>query len=114
MAGHVLLDDPIFREVMRLHACECRIESGSLPGCSVGDVVEIDIADDEYVFSNPDGVRVASVSIASTEEEQDVSGWVSLRNPSISVTLSPTDRLLAAARSYMSGQGLWHSGSPTT
>ena len=83
MERHVLLDDPGYRELMALHACEWRVELGALPGCSVGDVVEIDIgAEDEYTFWKPDGVRVASLPIAATEEERDsLSGWVSLHNP---------------------------------
>ncbi|MGO9179518.1 MAG: hypothetical protein ACLQBX_18155 [Candidatus Limnocylindrales bacterium] len=79
----MLLDDPGCRELMALHDCEWRVESGALPGVSVGDVVEIDIgAEDEYTFWKPDGVRVASLPIAATEEERDsISGRVSLHNP---------------------------------
>ena len=98
MPRHVLLDDPGYRELMALHACEWRVESGSLPGLSVGDLVEIDIGtEDEYTFWKADGVRVASLPIASTEEEKNsLSGWVSLRNRAagISVSLSPSDRFI--------------------
>ncbi len=101
----MLRDEPGSRDVMRMHAFECRVAPGSLPGLSVGDLVEVDIADDEYTFSKPDGVRVASVPIASTEEEKDLSGWVTLRNPAagITVTLSPTDKLAAAWASVIEG-----------
>jgi hypothetical protein len=94
MERHVLRDDPAYRELMALHACEWRVESGSLPGTSVGDLVDIEIAEDDYTFWKPDGVRVATLPIAATEEErEDTSGWVLLHNRAagISVTLSPSD-----------------------
>ena len=82
---------------MALHACEWRVESGSLPGVSVGDFIDIEVAEDDYTFWKPDGMRVAILPIASTEEERDdTSGWVSLRNSTaaISVTLSPSDAFI--------------------
>jgi hypothetical protein len=98
MPRHVLLDDPGYRELMALHACEWRVESGSLPGASVGELVDIEIAQEaEYTFWKPDRVRVATLPIAGTEEEKDdTSGWVSLRNSTagISLTLSPSDTFI--------------------
>jgi len=97
MPRHVLRDDPGYRELMALHACEWRVESGSLPGISVGDLVEIEIAEDDYTFWKPDGVRVTTLPVASTEEERDdTSGWVALRNSTagISVWLSPSDTFI--------------------
>jgi hypothetical protein len=82
---------------MALHACEWRVESGSLPGASVGDLIDIEIAEEDYTFWRPDGVRVTTLPIASTEEEKDdTSGWLSLRNPTagISLTLSPSDTFI--------------------
>jgi hypothetical protein len=97
MQGPVLRDDPAYRELMALHACEWRVESGALPGVSAGELVDIDIAEDDYTFWKPDGVRVATLPIDSTEEEKDdTSGWVSLRNRAagIGVTLSPSDTFI--------------------
>ena len=117
MERHVLLDDPGYRELMALHACEWRVELGALPGCSVGDVVEIGIGEeDEYTFWKADGVRVASLPIATTEEEKNsLSGWVSLRNRAagISVTLSPSDTFITEWLATTGTQG--HTvGSSTT
>ena len=98
MQRHVLLDDPGYRALMALHAREWRVESGSLPGVSVGELVDIEIAQEaEYTFWKPDGARVATLPIASTEEEKDtLSGWLSLCNRAagISLTLSPSDTFI--------------------
>ncbi|MGA2512624.1 MAG: nickel-binding protein [Candidatus Limnocylindrales bacterium] len=97
MEDHVLLD-PGYRDLMRLHACVFRFESGTLPGFSVGDLIEIEGTDDAYTFSKPGKGRVATLPVASTKEERNISGWVSLRNRAagVSVTLSPSDKLVTA------------------
>jgi hypothetical protein len=97
MAGHVLRDEPGYRDVMRMHAFECRVPSRSLPGVSVGDLVDIEVAEEDYTFWKPDGVRLATLPIGGTEEEKDdTTGWVSLRNSTagISVWLSPSDTFI--------------------
>jgi hypothetical protein len=82
----------------------------------VGDVVEIDVGEeDEYTFWRPDGVRVASVPIASTESERNnVSNWVELRNRAagISVWLSPSDRFITEWLKSHEGRG--HRGGSST
>jgi hypothetical protein len=116
MQGHVLRDDLAYRELMALHACEWRVESGSLPGVLAGDLVDIEIAEEDYSFWKPDGVRVATLPIASTEEERDdTSGWVSLRNreAGIDMKLSPSDSFITE---WLASTGTLRStvGSSTT
>jgi hypothetical protein len=69
------------------------LESGSLPGLSVGDVVVIDVTEGDYVFTKPGVGHVATVPVATTKEHMNVAnGLVDLRNSEagVSVTVSPT------------------------
>lgn len=69
-----------------------RLESGSLPGLSVFDIVVMDVADGQYVFSRPGGAQVAALPVASAKEDLNpINGWVELRNPdrTIVARLSP-------------------------
>jgi len=72
MAEHVLQRQD-YRDAMRDHACEWRVESGSLPGLSTGDIVEIEATDDEYIFSKAGAGRVATLPVSSTEEDLNMS-----------------------------------------
>jgi hypothetical protein len=79
-------------EVDHMKAGDWRLQSGSLPGVEVGQVVAVDITAGEYVFSKEGGGQVATLPVAKTTEDLNAtSGCVDLRNPEagISLTLSP-------------------------
>ncbi len=46
------------------------LESSSLPGLSVGDVVAVDVAEGEYAFfPKPDVARAATLPVSTTKED---------------------------------------------
>ena len=109
------LQHEMLRKLMRLNACEWRLESGSLPGFAVGDIVSVDIADDTYTFSKPGAGQVARLPIASSQEETTgMSGWMEVRNHAEGVrfTLSPTAKLTGAWWVAGVNEGAGRGGSP--
>jgi hypothetical protein len=113
------LSHPTHLRLMKIHADEWRLESGTLPGFSVGDILEIDIADDDYTFSKPGAGPVTRLPITSTEEETvPIKGWLEVRNRAerVNATLSPTPKLVSAwwASDISEGRALGGSSKPST
>ena len=76
-----------------------RVESGSLPGLSYGDVVGVEVADDKYTFSKEGVGRIAILPVASTKEDfNPTNGWVEVRDHAqgIQVTLSPAAQTMVS------------------
>ena len=93
-----------------------RLESGSLPGLSVFDIVVMDVADGQCVFSKPGGAQVAALPVASTKEDLNpINGWVELRNPDqkIVAKLSPYPPTKDTWASIIN-EGLGRGGSSKT
>jgi hypothetical protein len=78
-----------------------RLESGSLPGLSVFDIVVVDVEDGVYIFSKPGGAQVAALPVASAKEDLNpINGWVELGNP---------DQMIVAMGPYPPTKDTWAS-----